>query len=121
MVLVTLVNELLCLNIRRKVIRDEVVVAVINDAVDKSGELFRVTKGALVNMIKDSGQLRIELVLGVKMCVAEILNVLCEVAEEENIVLSDLTSNFDLAMRQFSSCHHDEKVVYSRLHHRTFR
>lgn len=68
----------------------------INDPVDKGRKLLGVTKGTLVDVIEDSGQLGIELVLGIEMCVAEILNVLGEVAEEENVVLADLTSNLDL-------------------------
>lgn len=36
------------------------------------------------------------------MGVAEILDVFCEVAEEEDVVLADFTGNFDLLLSAYS-------------------
>tara|TARA_R110002003_G_scaffold42_3_gene3084 strand:+ start:14478 stop:14738 length:261 start_codon:yes stop_codon:yes gene_type:complete len=84
------------LDVRRKVIRNEVVVAVFNDAVDESREFLSVAKGAVVDVVEDNGELGIELVVAVEMGVSEVLDIFCEVAEEEDIVLADFTGDFNL-------------------------
>jgi hypothetical protein len=84
------------LDVRRKVIRNEVVVAVLNDAVDESREFLSVAENAVVDVVEDNGELGIELVVAVEMGMSEVLDVFCEVAEEEDVVLADLTGDFDL-------------------------
>jgi hypothetical protein len=84
------------LDVRRKVIRNEVVVAVLNDAVDESREFLSVAESAVVDVVEDNGELGIELVVAVEMGMSEVLDVFCEVAEEEDVVLADLTGDFDL-------------------------
>jgi hypothetical protein len=69
---------------------------VLNDAVDESGEALGVAKGALMDMVEDNGELRIELVLAVEMGVSEVFHVFCEVAEEEDIVFADFAGDFNL-------------------------
>jgi hypothetical protein len=84
------------LDVRRKVIRNEVVVAVLNDAVDESREFLSVAENAVVDVVEDNGELGIELVVAVEMGMSEVLDVFCEVAEEEDVVLADLTGDFNL-------------------------
>jgi hypothetical protein len=52
-VLKTLINERLCLDVRRKVIRDEIVISVLDNAVEQSRERLCVTKGTRRDGIKD--------------------------------------------------------------------
>lgn len=40
----------------------------------------------------------------VRVCVAEILNILSEVAEEEDVVLADFAGDFNLWQCQLLSC-----------------
>jgi hypothetical protein len=84
------------LDVRRKVIRNEVVVAVLNDAVDESREFLSVAESAVVDVVEDNGELGIELVVAVEMGVSEVLDVFCEVAEEEDVVLANLAGDFNL-------------------------
>lgn len=49
-----------------------------------------------MDRVEDVGERRVELVLRVQMCVAEILDVFGEVAEKEDILLADFAGDFDL-------------------------
>ena len=68
----------------------------VDDTVEESGELIGITERALVDAVEDCGELGVELVMRVQMCVSEVLNVLGEVAEEEDILLTDLAGDLDL-------------------------
>ena len=96
LLLILHVNELLGLAVRRKVIGDEVVVAMVNDAVDERGEGTGLPKSTLFNLIKDLGKGFVEMVIAIDVGVAQIVDVFGEVAEEENVVLADFARDFDL-------------------------
>jgi hypothetical protein len=96
-VLVALIDELLRLDVRREVIRDKVVVAVVNDTVEQSRKPLGISECSLVDAVEHFGELRVELVVRVEMCVSEVLNVLSEVTEEEDVLLANLASNLDLS------------------------
>ena len=97
-VLVALVDELLRLDVRCKVIRNEVVVTMVHDAVEERREGAGVAKGARVDAVEYGSKSRVELVLLVEVSVAELVDVLGEVAEKEDVVLADLAGNFNLAL-----------------------
>lgn len=97
MVLVLLVDELLRLAVRGKVIGHQVVIAVLDDAVDEGGEGAGVAKRSLLDLVEDFGERFVELVVAVNMSVAEIVDVFGEVAEEEDVLLADLAGDFDLS------------------------
>jgi hypothetical protein len=84
------------LDVRVEVVRNEVVVTVLDDAVDKCGETVSVAELSLTDNIENSGQLGIKLILRVDMSVSQILNVFGKVTEEEDVLLANLTGNFDL-------------------------
>lgn len=69
-VLVRLVDQLLSVHIRGKVVRDKVVVAVLDDAVEQCAEGPGVAKASFVDLIEDLGELGFELVVVVEMRVA---------------------------------------------------
>jgi hypothetical protein len=58
------------LDVRRKVVADEVVVPVLNNAVDECGEGAGITKLALMDGVEYVGKVSVELVLAVEMRVA---------------------------------------------------
>jgi hypothetical protein len=93
---------------------------VLDNAVDEGRKLFSVAERALVDVVENGGQLGIELVLRVQMCVAEVLDVLGEVAEEEDVLLADFTGDFDLVGGQLIPLH---RQAWQHLHsrHRTCR
>ena len=68
----------------------------VNDAVEKSREAVCVAEHAVVDDVEDCGKLGIELVVGVEVGVAELFDVLCEVAEEEDILVADFASDLNL-------------------------
>lgn len=83
----------MCLHVALEVVRHQVVVSVLGDAVDKGTELTRIAKHALTNDAEDTGELRVELEARVGVGVAQVLDVLGEVAEEEDVVFADLSSS----------------------------
>ena len=79
-----------------KVVGDKIVVAVLNDGVDQSGESSFVTESAFLDAFEDFGQIGVNLILAVEMVVAEIFDVFRKVAKEEYILVASLTSDLDL-------------------------
>jgi hypothetical protein len=96
-VLIAFVDELLCLDVRVEVVRDEVVVAVLDNAVDQRGEALTVAEPPSADAVENGGELRVELVVRVDMGVAQVFHIFSEVAEEEDVLLANLTGDFDLA------------------------
>jgi hypothetical protein len=86
----------LCLDVRREVIRDEIIISVLDDTVEQCREGLRVTKGARRDGIEDGSELGLKLVVVVQMAVAKILNILREVTEEEDVLFANLASDFNL-------------------------
>jgi hypothetical protein len=68
---------------------------VLNRA-DEGRESTCITEGALLDFFEDSGEIRVEGVRAVVMGMTEILNVFSEVTEEEDVVLANFTSDFNL-------------------------
>jgi hypothetical protein len=95
-VLVALIDELLRLDVRGKVVRNEIVVTVLHDAIEQGGEALGIAKGAAVNMIEYVGELGLELVLLVQMRVAEVLDILGKVTEQEDVLFANLAGDFNL-------------------------
>lgn len=98
LVLVGFVNEGLGLVVAVEVVRDEVVVAVVFDGSDESTECTSVTESAFLDLLEDGAEVWVESVRAVVVCVAEILDIFGQVTEEEDVVLSDFTSDFNLHM-----------------------
>lgn len=68
----------------------------VDDAVDESREGASITKLALVDGVEDVGKVRVKLILLVEVGVAELLDVFGEVTEKEDVLLADLTGDFNL-------------------------
>jgi hypothetical protein len=68
----------------------------LDNRVDKSRESGLVTKHAGVDGVEDLLEFGIELIFTIVMGVAEVLDVLGEVAEEEDVLVAGLASYFDL-------------------------
>lgn len=96
MVLVCLVDQVLRLDVARKVVRDEVVVAVVDDTIDQRRECIGVAELATANRVKDTLQGGVELEARIAVCMAEVLHVLGQIAEQEDILLAYLTSDLNL-------------------------
>lgn len=86
LIAIRLVNEPVGIEVALKIVRDEVVVAVVDDRVDEGGELGGVAEGAGADRVEDAGELGIEVeVCAVEVVVAEVVDVFGEVAEEEDV------------------------------------
>jgi hypothetical protein len=93
---VRLIDELVGLAVAVEVIRDQVVVSVLDNAIDQRREGARVAEGTFLDCIEHLSKTLVELVRPIDVTVAKVLNVLCEVAEEEDVVLPNFASNFNL-------------------------
>lgn len=61
MILVRVVNQVLCLNVRRKIIRDEIVIAVVDDTIYQGRKRICVAEFAAADSVKDALQSGVEL------------------------------------------------------------
>jgi hypothetical protein len=93
-----------CLEIALEVIRDQVVIAMISDCRDHAGEVLCIPEGALLDGFEHLDKFRVKGMLAIVVCVAEILDVLGKVSKEEDVVLTNLTGDFDLPQLVF---HHE--------------
>jgi hypothetical protein len=69
---------------------------VLHDAIEQGGKALGIAKGAAVDVIKYIGELRLELVLLVQMRVAEVLDILGKVTEQEDVLFTNLAGDFNL-------------------------
>jgi hypothetical protein len=107
LLLVRLVDQLLRVDVRLEVVRDEVVIAVVDDRVDQVRELAGVAKHALADGLEHFLEHRVEVELLVEVRVAEVFDILAQVAEEEDILFSNLTSDLGLRVSYSFSCRRD--------------
>lgn len=96
LVFVRLVNGCMCLNVAVEVVRDKVVVAMVADSRDHGQEVVGLAECAALNSFEDLGKVRVDGVRAVCVRVAKILNILGEIAKEENVVLANLTGDLNL-------------------------
>jgi hypothetical protein len=96
LVLVRLIHKLVSLVVAVEVIRHQVVIAVVTDGCNQGTKIMNRTEGALLNLDEHFLQIRIDLVGTVLVVVSEILDVLGEVAEQEDVALANLTSDLNL-------------------------
>ena len=96
LVAVRLVHERLRLNVAVEVVRHQVEITVVSNRRDHGREVLHVAKRALLNRLKHLGQIRVYTMRTVRVRVAEVLDVLGQVAKEEDVVLANLTRDFNL-------------------------
>ena len=68
----------------------------LDDGVDEGGKGGLVAKHALVDGVKDLFQFGVEFVFAVVVGMAEIFDVLGQVAKEEDVLIAGLAGDFDL-------------------------
>jgi hypothetical protein len=81
-----------------EVIRHQVVVTVITDSSDQSAKVMDRAKGALLNLGKHFLQVGIDFMRTVLVTVSEVFNVFSEVSKQEDVVLANLASYFNLVV-----------------------
>lgn len=86
----------MCLQVAVEVVRDEIVVAMINNAANKSRERPLVTECAALDCFEDLLEVRIDLALAVEMRVTEIFHIFGKVAEQEDVLITSLAGDLDL-------------------------
>jgi len=84
------------LDITIEVVGNEIVIALVNDAVAQRGEAARVAELAGIDGGEDAGEVRVEAEVAVEVGVAEVFDVFGQVAEEEDVGLADFARYFDL-------------------------
>lgn len=68
----------------------------VTDSRNHGQEIIGLAKRAALNRLEDLVQVRVDRVRAVRVCVAKVLDILGEVAEEEYIVLANFTRNLNL-------------------------
>ena len=71
----------------------------IRDAVDEGGELVRVAEHAAADGVEDFLQVRVDRVRAVVVVVAQVFHVFGQVAEEEDVGVTDFAGDLDLRKR----------------------
>jgi hypothetical protein len=93
LLLVGIVNQFLRINVRFEVVRDQVVIAVIDDRVHESRELAGIAEDSLADRGEDALEHGVEVEVLVVVGVAEVFNVFAEVAEEEDVFFADFSGD----------------------------
>jgi hypothetical protein len=96
LVLVRSVDEILRREVRVEVVRDEVIVAVLDNGIDESREGSLVAKNTILDGFEDLGQVWIDFVLAIEVVVTKIFHIFCQVAKEEDVLITCLTGDLDL-------------------------
>ena len=97
LILVRLIDEVLRLDIAVEVVADEVVIAVVDDAVAEGREAARVAEHAALDRVEDFGEIRVQLERpAVVVRVPQVFDVFGQVAEEEDVRFADFACDFDL-------------------------
>lgn len=91
-----LVDELLCLAVGSKVIRHEIIVAMLDDSIHKGGEGAGVAKCSLFNGLEHFGQRLVQLILAVDVTMAQLFNIFRKIAKQKNVVFANLARNLNL-------------------------
>lgn len=101
------------LNVAIEVIGNQVVVAMVHDAIDESAECICVTEHAVLDGVEHILKVGVELELGVEVGVAEILDIFREVAKQEDVLLANLSCDLDVRPVAGSD---DQTAVQDELH-----
>ena len=80
-----------------EIVRHQIVVAMVADRRHQSSKIFRIAECSLFNLGKNFRQVRVKIVLSVRVRVPEVFNILGKVTKEEYVVISDLAGDFDLS------------------------
>ena len=96
LILESLVDQTVGLDVRREVVRHQIVIAMVRDAVAERGEPTGVAEGSRFDGGEHLGEVRVQLEGAVVVRVPEVLDVLGQVAEEEDVGVADLAGDFDL-------------------------
>lgn len=96
LVLVCLVHQRVGFDVAVEVVRDEIVISLVNDGVAQGRETTGVPEFAAFDGVKDFGKIGVEAERAIIMSVAKILHVFRKIAEKENIRVADFASDFDL-------------------------
>ena len=68
----------------------------VNDGVGERRESAGIAEHAVLDGIEDLLELLIKMVIAVHVGMAELIDIFGEIAEEEDVVLTDLAGDFDL-------------------------
>jgi hypothetical protein len=79
-----------------EVVRDQVIVTMLFDRGCKGGEGRLIAKSVVLDGVENALQLGVQLEVAVEVTVAKVLDVFSKVAEEEDVLLSNFTSDFNL-------------------------
>lgn len=83
-------------DVRVEIVRDKIVVSVLLNGRSQCGKVGFVAEQTVFDCLEDLLQLWIELEVAIEMTMSELFYVFGEVTEEENVLLSNLSGDFNL-------------------------
>ncbi len=103
-----------------EVIRYKIVVAMVLNGRNESRKGVSITKCALLDFSQDLGKIRINCVRAIVVSMAKVLDIFSKITEEEYVIFTNLTGDFDLSM-YVSRRSTGESSEYSHLHRRKYQ
>lgn len=98
LVAVGVVHKRMSVDIAAEIIRNKIEIPVLAYSGNHATEIVRSAECSLFDLVEDLVEVSVDAVGSVVVRMAEILDVLGEVAEEEDIVLADFSGDFDLRL-----------------------
>jgi len=90
----------LCLAVTVEVIRNKVVVTMVGDCLDDSIKVIRFTECTITDGLEDTLELGVNFkTRAILVSVTQVLNILGQITKEEDVVLADFASDFNLRAR----------------------
>ena len=84
------------LDIAVEIVRNKIVIAMLDDGVAESGEAAGVTEASTLDSLEHFVKIWIKLEISIGVSMAEIFDILCEVSEEEDVGFADFASYLNL-------------------------
>lgn len=94
LVSVRLIDELMGLDVAVKVVGNQVVIAMVDNAIDESAKLSGLAELATLDSVKHLDEVWIEFELGVVVCMPKVFNIFSKVSKEENVLFPNFACNF---------------------------
>ena len=113
LVLVRLVHERVRLDVAVEVVGDEVVVALVDDGVAQGAEAARVAELTALDGVEHFREVGVDFEVAIGVSVAEVFDVLGEVAEEEDVRFADFAGDFNVGSVASTD---DQSAVQDELH-----
>lgn len=96
LVAVGIIYQVMRLDIAVEIIRHQIVIAVVADSRNHGAKVVRSAESALLNLLEDLLKVTVDGVGSISVRVTQVFDILGQGTEQENVVLTNFTSNLNL-------------------------